>query len=99
MINFYDYIKAQNKTQNASEYDAFVIHLYHHLPIAEVKQQTNLSYGTIYRILQHHDVKPYKRQKASHDLVSKYRENGLSVREIANLTDYTTRNVRNILKI
>lgn len=78
--------------------DSHVIHLYFNSPsIAEVQKQTNISYGQLYRILEKNGIKPYRRQKSTSNLVQKYHSDGMSIPEIAKLTGYTIRNVRNIL--
>jgi DNA-directed RNA polymerase specialized sigma24 family protein len=66
------------------------------MPISEISQATGKSQGEIYRILHNHDVKP-NRLKTNHQKVMSLADVGWNVHEIAQLTGYTTRNVRYIL--
>lgn len=79
--------------------DQEIIGLYLSRPdmhISEISQMTGKSQGEIYRILHSHDVKP-NRLKANHQKVTTLSDTGWNVQEIAQLTGYTTRNVRYIL--
>jgi predicted transcriptional regulator len=66
------------------------------MPISEISQTTGKSQGEIYRILHNHDVKP-NRLKTNHQKVITLQSVGWNVQEIAQLTGYTSRNVRYIL--
>ncbi len=66
------------------------------MPISEISHVTGKSQGEIYRILHNHDVSP-NRLKTQHQKVMSLADVGWNVQEIAQLTGYTTRNVRYIL--
>lgn len=93
-FNFYD---------EKQELDMRIAYLYRQdLPISEIKREIepeygNISYGEIYRSLKRNDISPNRRQKPYSQDVLYYSDTGLSLEEIANLTGYTVRHVRNIL--
>jgi transposase len=98
VAEFKDFLRRRYLIENADT-DAQVIHLYHNLPtIQEVRAKSGISYGRLYRILQRNGIKPYRRQKPARDLVVKFHDEGLPIKQIAALTDYTDRNIRNILR-
>ena len=102
MSQFIDFLKSEYLEEISEEFgqtDTHVIHHYHSSPsIKVVKEKTGVSFGKLYRILQNHGVKPYRRQKASRYLVPVYHQQGMNIEQIASLTNYTPRNIRNILK-
>jgi hypothetical protein len=65
--------------------------------IKEISQLTGKSIGEIYRILQSHSIIP-NRLKNNHRYVLEFAESGLPINKIAELTGYTERNVRYIIK-
>lgn len=100
MAEFRKYLEqCEGPILESADLDAQVIHYYHHLPsIREVREKTGITYGRLYRILQRNGIKPYRRQKPTRDLVLKFHDEGLPLGQIAAITDYTARNVRNIVK-
>lgn len=64
--------------------------------IKEIAQQTDTSIGEIYRILHGYNITP-NRLKINHSNVLEFANSGLSISQIAELTGYTSRNVRYIL--
>lgn len=79
--------------------DQELVSLYMHAPektIKELASITGKSIGDIYRILHSYDVIP-NRLKTNHKNVVEFYNNGMSIPQIAELTGYTTRNVRYIL--
>jgi hypothetical protein len=92
MLNFKEFFYAQEST----DYD--VIYLYHsNKKIDEIVTITNKSVAEIYRILHRNDIMP-NRMRPNHQGVVDFASSGLSVNQIAELTGYTPRNVRIILK-
>lgn len=76
-----------------------IINLYLNNPqmkISEIAQQSGKSEGEIYRILHANDISP-NRLKVNHQKVYSLAHLGWDVRDIAELTGYTPRNVRYIL--
>jgi predicted transcriptional regulator len=79
--------------------DGDVIGLYLSQPkmrISEIAQQLGRSKAEIYRILHANDITP-NRLKVNHQKVQNLAQLGWGVREIAEFTGYTPRNVRYIL--
>jgi len=58
---------------------------------------TNRSVAEIYRIIQKNGGSP-NRQVTNHENVRMFAKSGLATKHIADLTGYTPRNVRHILK-
>jgi DNA-binding transcriptional ArsR family regulator len=76
-----------------------VVRLYLHSPekkIAEIAGETGKSVGEIYRVLRGNSISP-NRLGLNHQNVMDFANSGLSVRQIAELTGYTPRNVRYVL--
>jgi predicted transcriptional regulator len=79
--------------------DRNIINVYLNSPkmkISEIAQQFGKSEAEIYRILHSNDISP-NRQKVNHQKVQNLSQLGWEVREIAEFTGYTPRNVRYIL--
>lgn len=79
--------------------DNYVINLYLNNPdisIKEISLKTNNSIGEIYRILQSNLIKP-NRNKLHYNNVIEFAKSGLPINRIAELTGYSSRNVRYIL--
>lgn len=79
--------------------DGDIINVYLNSPkirISEIAQQFGKSEAEIYRILHSNDVSP-NRQKVNHKKVQNLAHLGWDVREIAEFTGYTPRNVRYII--
>jgi hypothetical protein len=79
--------------------DGKVIDLYlinPELKISEIAQQTGKSQAEIYRILHSHDINP-NRLKINHEKVIRLHHAGWGIKEIAEFTGYTTRNIRYIV--
>lgn len=79
--------------------DGEIVNLYLNSPkirISEIAQQFGKSEAEIYRILHANDVSP-NRQMVNHQKVKNLSQLGFKVREIAEYTGYTPRNVRYIL--
>jgi len=84
---------------SAPETDGEIINLYLNNPqlrISEIAQQSGKSESEIYRILHSNDVSP-NRLRVNHQKVHSLTHLGWNVRDIAELTGYTPRNVRYIL--
>lgn len=75
-----------------------VIELYLHSQkkVGEIAKDTGKSIGEVYRILHQHEIKP-NRLRMNYKNVVDFAEAGLGTSQIAELTGYTTRNVRYIL--
>ncbi len=78
--------------------DLRIIHLYQNQSsISDIKQEMGISDGEIYRALRRHGVNPNRRTSPYHDDVLYYGQCGMPFGEIANMTGYSTRQIRNIL--
>lgn len=85
---------------NDSQEDKRIVHLYLQNPkmqMSEIAKASNKSIGEIYRILRFNEVEP-NRLKINHKKVESLAKLGWGIKEIAEFTGYTTRNVRYILK-
>lgn len=67
------------------------------ISIKEIAKKFNKTESQIYRILHSKGVEP-NRLKTNHQKVNILNKLGWNNKEIASLTNYSTRNVRNILK-
>ena len=77
-----------------------VANLYLHnlqMPVREISKRTGRSIGEIYRIVRQIGYSP-NRQILNHDNVKMFSHSGVPVTKIAELTGYTPRNVRYVLK-
>lgn len=92
MLDFNDFFKNNS--------DKEIVHLYLNNPkmqISEIAQKTNKSIGEIYRILKANEVSP-NRLKVNHEKVKNLADLGWGIKEISEITGYSTRNIRYILK-
>ena len=79
--------------------DQEIVNLYasNSLPVREIATRTNRSIGEVYRILRRNHIEPNRRKTNHHNVIS-LADSGLPNEVIADLTGYTSRHVRNILK-
>ena len=94
MEDFYDFLNGQEKDNK------IIVGMYLQNPkmsINEIAKASNKSIGEIYRILRLNDVEP-NRLKTSHKKVESLAKLGWGIKEIADFTGYSTRNIRYILK-
>lgn len=92
MLDFNDFFK--------NNPDKEIVRLYLNNPkmqISEIAQKTNKSIGEIYRILKANEVSP-NRLKVNHEKVKNLADLGWGIKEISEITGYSTRNIRYILK-
>lgn len=76
-----------------------LVHIYLNNPsikVTEIAKLSGQSLPEFYRLLRRNNVEP-NRLKVNQHLVMRYREAGYPIPQIAQLTGYTTRNVRYIL--
>lgn len=66
------------------------------MPVSDIARNYQKTESEIYRILHAHDVSP-NRLKANHQKVTHLASLGWGIKEIAEFTGYTPRNVRYIL--
>ena len=87
-------------TESWKSYDTQVAHLYYRkVPVTYIKQEMGLSYGEIYRSLERNGISPNRRTKPQHADVIYFGRTGMELQEISKLTGYSTRQVRNILRL
>jgi len=94
MEDFYGFLNGQEQDNKR------VVGMYLQNPkmtISEIAKNSNKSIGEIYRILRLNDVEP-NRIKTNHKKVESLAKLGWGIKEIAEFTGYSTRNVRYILK-
>lgn len=92
MLNFSDFFHNNS--------DKLIVNMYLSNPkihVSEIAQKTNKSIGEIYRILNSNEVSP-NRLKLHHEKVETLAKLGWGIKEIADITGYSTRNIRYILK-
>jgi hypothetical protein len=94
MENFYNFLSEQEQENKR------IVGMYLQSPkinIYEIAKNSNKSIGEIYRILKSNDIEP-NRLKTSHKKVESLARLGWGIKEIAEFTGYSTRNIRYILK-
>lgn len=94
MENFFDFLNEQEQENK------IILGMYLQTPkmtIAEIATKSNKSIGEIYRILRLNEVEP-NRLKINHKKVESLARLGWGIKEIAEFTGYSTRNIRYILK-
>lgn len=92
MLDFNDFFK--------NNPDKEIVYLYLNnskMQISEIAQKTNKSIGEIYRILRVNEINP-NRLKIHHEKVKNLADLGWGIKEISEITGYSTRNIRYILK-
>ena len=102
--HFIESCEQYNCNEHFRAYDHEVAYLYRQdVPVSHIKIEISathgpISFGEIYRALRRSGINPSRRQKASHDDVLNFGNSGLGLDEIAKLTGYSERQIRNILK-
>jgi predicted transcriptional regulator len=96
MDGFKDFIVSSEAALARSDSD--ILHLYQsQKKVEEIALETGRSVGDIYRTLQKYNIEP-NRLRSNHGNVKYYHGAGYSIPQIANLTGYTERNIRYILR-
>lgn len=105
---FREYVRETNESiffcEGTKEYDHEIAYLYQqNTPISSIKNEIEASYGPIsfgeiYRSLHRNQISPGRRTKPFRDDVIYFGKCGLELEEIARLTGYSKRQVRNILQ-
>jgi len=67
------------------------------VPVREIAQRTNKSIGEVYRILQRHHVNPNRTRLNYHNVYA-LSDSGVPTPTVADMTGYSIRHVRNIIK-
>lgn len=87
------------------EYDSHVAYLYQRdVPVSSIKSEIASSFGCpislseIYRSLRRSGISPQRRERPYRNDVLYFGQNGFGLDEISQLTGYSKRHVRNILK-
>ena len=93
MLDFKDFFIKQERGYSTQEVISFY---FNKMKLTEISSLTNKSIGEIYRILHNNNVTP-NRLKTNHHNVIFFADAGMPITQIAQLTGYTERNVRNIL--
>ncbi len=81
------------------EHEVLNMYLSGNHKVAEISELTGLSTGSVYRILQRHEVSPQRRaaRPGQYESVYNFADSGLGARRIAELSGYSLRQVYNIL--
>ena len=87
-----------NAGNNFSDADIYAMYSDPYSPkkLQEISEFTGRSTGDIYRIIHRYGVP--NRLRSRHHLVFSYFDNGMNIRNIAELTGYTERGIREILR-
>ena len=102
---FIDSDRHVNCNENFKVHDHEIAYLYRQaVPISSIKTEISstygqISFGEIYRSLRRSGLQPSRRMRPTHDDVINFGQSGLGLEEIAKLTGYSERQVRNILKV
>ena len=94
-MEFKEFLKIGSESYS----DTDVAMIYYHqqnMGVREIASKTGRSIGEVYRIIRHFG-NPNRIHDNRHNVMA-FSGSGLSVQKIAELTGYTTRNVRYILK-
>jgi hypothetical protein len=107
-LHFREYVSETERaallTENLKEYDHEIAYLYQqNVPISSIKNEIETTYGPIssgeiYRSLRRNQISPSRRTKPFRDDVIYFGQCGLELEEIARLTGYSKKQVKNILK-
>jgi hypothetical protein len=89
-MNFRDFLESFNNFEIIDSY------FNRKEPVRNLSKSTGKSIGNIYRII--HSFGSPNRNKKNHYLVKSLNYNGLENRNISDITGYTTRQIRNIIK-
>lgn len=99
MDSFRTFINNEIQCEGFKAYDASVFHWYNQgVPISEIKKGANLSTGGIYRSLKRCGIEPKRRKKEFYNAIKYFGQSGLSLQKISEITGYSVRQIRNILK-
>lgn len=84
----------------SSDSDHKIMTLYSsNVEIKKIHELTGASVGEIYRTLERYGIKPRRRNKKDlHDLIVNYARSGTPLKRIAELTGYSEKHVKNIIK-
>lgn len=96
MLNFREFIL----NEDYQFHDTEIANMYLHQPnmkVKEISEKTGKSVAEIYRVLQRSGMSA-NRMHSNHEAVFSLSDAGFNVGHIAELTGYTPRNVRYILK-
>ena len=96
MLNFREFIL----NENYQFHDVEIANMYMHQPslkVKEISEKTGKSVAEIYRVLQRGGMSA-NRMPINHESVFSLYDAGFNTRHIAELTGYTPRNIRYILK-
>lgn len=101
-LNFREFVEMEHAGAAQQEYtDMDVVNMYsrfyNKLRVQDIAEITGRSVGAIYRILRDHHHEP-NRLKTNHHNVTMFADMGFNPEQIGQLTNYTGRNVRYILK-
>lgn len=93
-LNFREWMEINQPQNNTLEVQR--LYFNSNLKIQEISQQTGVSVGEIYRII-NKSGKP-NRRKLNHENVHLFSNSNLNSKQIAGLTGYSERNIRYILR-
>lgn len=93
---FKEFLVNENEAFSDSEIYALYADPYSPIKVKEISLLTGKSIGEIYRAIYQYGIP--NRQKTKHHLVQGYANQGVPVKNIAELTGYSERGIRNILK-
>jgi len=95
-LNFKEWAEYFDTFDKHKETEVINLYFQTKMQIKEISQKTNISVGEIYRILHKHG-KP-NRKSTNHENVLFFANSNLPINKIAELTGYSARNIRYILR-
>lgn len=95
-LNFKEWIELNEPSNNNKTFEVQKLYFNSNLKIQEISQQTGVSVGEIYRMI-NKNGKP-NRRRTNHENVHLFANSNLNSKQIASLTGYSERNIRYILR-
>lgn len=93
---FYYYGEVPEQPRQYSDMEIANLYFQGGVTVREIARQTEKSVGEVYRVIRNFGEP--NRRSPRHDTVLSLADSGMGVRSISDMTGYTTRHVRNILK-
>ena len=96
-LGFRQFLDGEPSPYRYDELEVANLYFQRQLTVREISHKTGRSIGEIYRLLRRYG-EPNRRSPNHHGTVISLADSGIAVKSIADITGYTPRHVRNILK-
>jgi len=95
-MNFREFVYQEKPRQNYADIEVANLYFHNQLKVREISELTGRSIGEIYRVIRIQG-EPNRKRRDQGNVIA-LADSGLGLRTISDLTGYTTRHIRNILK-